>query len=176
MTYFSIPEHWRIPEAALRHSFAEMAEDGQRGCEGIAMWLGHYDGNTAIVTHVARLRGPGILKEPDRLLISADLVNDLTDVAIENNLTLIGQIHSHGPLHTTNLSETDKRYGIAVPGYLSAVAPDYALRSETTISECGLHVFIPGKSWPRLSPTEVRQRISIVSGIIVPILVAGPGA
>lgn len=174
MTYFSIPGRWQIAADVLRHSFAEMAQDGARGCEGIAMWLGHHEGDTAVITHVARLRGPGLHKGPDRLLINADLVNDLTDVAIENKLTLIGQIHSHGPLHSTDLSEVDKRYGIVVPGYLSAVAPDYAMRPNTTIGECGIHVFIPGHRWQRLSPQEVQQRVSIVNGVTVPVLVAGP--
>jgi hypothetical protein len=159
MSYFSVPARWRIPTDAVRHSFTEMARDGIHGCEGIAMWLGRHEGDTAIITHVVRLRGPGIQKSPDRLLISADLVNDLTDVAIENKLTLIGQIHSHSAFCGTDLS---------------AVAPDFALRAGTTIEECGIHVFIPGQRWQRLSPQDVRQRISVVDGVNVPVLVAGP--
>jgi len=174
MSYFSVPARWQIPTDAVRHSFTEMARDGIRGCEGIAMWLGRHEGDAAIITHVVRLRGPGIQKAPDRLLISADLVNDLTDVAIENKLTLIGQIHSHSAFCGTDLSEVDRCCGIAVPGYLSAVAPDFALRAGTTIEECGMHVFIPGQRWQRLSPQDVRQRISVVDGVLVPILVAGP--
>jgi hypothetical protein len=174
MSYFSVPNRWRIPADALRHSFTEMAQDGIRGCEGIAMWLGHYDGDdTAVITHVALLRGPGVQKAPDRLLITADLVNDITDIAIENKLTLIGQIHSHGPLYGVDLSVVDRRAGIVVPGYLSAVAPDYALRSSTTLEECGIHVYSPAQGWQRLSPQDVREQISIVDGVHVPVLIAG---
>lgn len=173
MTPFPIPKRWDIPEEAMRLSFAEMAQDGARGCEGVAMWLGHREGEVAIVTHVARLQGPGIHKGPDHLFISADLVNDLTDVAIEHRLTLVGQIHSHGPMHGTNLSLTDRRYGIAVPGYLSAVAPDYARRRVTTIDQCGIHVFLPPQGWVRLSPSAVKERISIVTNVTVPVLIAG---
>lgn len=173
MSYFSVPTRWVIPADAVRHAFGEMARDGVHGREGIAMWLGRYDGDTAIITHVARLRGSGIQKAAGRLFISADLVNDLTDVAIANKLTLIGQIHSHGPGGGTNLSPIDRREGIAVPGYLSAVAPDFALRAGTRLEECGIHIFIPGQAWQRLSAEDIRQRISVVDGVHVPVLVAG---
>jgi len=173
MSYFSVPNRWQIPAEVVRHSFAEMARDGIRGCEGIAMWLGRYDGDTAIITHVALLRGAGVQKAPDRLLITANLVNDLTDVAIANKVTLIGQIHSHGPLYGIDLSVVDRRAGIAVPGYLSAVAPDYALRAGTTLEECGIHLFTPAQGWQRMSPQDIRERISIADGIHVPVLVAG---
>jgi hypothetical protein len=173
MSYFETPAQWRIPEAVIRHSTTEMAIDGALEREGVAMWLGRYEGNSAVVTHVAALRGAGVRKAPDQLLISADLVNDLTDKAIELGLVLIGQIHSHGPSHGTSLSLTDKKYGISVPGYLSAVAPDYAMRPSTSIHECGVHVFEQGRGWIRLTPEEVLKRVLVVQGPRVPVLFVG---
>ncbi len=173
MSYFETPTQWRIPEEAIRHSLTEMAIDGALRHEGVAMWLGKYEGKTAVVTHVAALRGPGVRKAPDQLLISADLVNDLTDKAIELGLVLIGQIHSHGPMHGTSLSLTDRRYGISVPGYLSAVAPDYAMRPSTSIDDCGVHVFEKGRGWIRLMPEQVAKRVFVVPGPRVPVLFVG---
>lgn len=164
MSYFEIPEQWHIPEQALRASMDEMAIDGVLGHEGVAMWLGRYEGRSAIVTHVAALRGPGVRKAPDQLLIGPDVINDLTDAAIEHGVVLIGQIHSHGPLYGTHLSLTDKKYGIAVPGYLSAVAPDYAMRPDTRIEDCGIHIFEKGVGWRRLPLREIEQRIIITQG------------
>ena len=137
------------------------------------MWLGSRGEDVAVVTHVARLEGPGIRKGPDRLIISADLVNELTDAAIEHRLTLVGQIHSHGAWHSTDLSLTDKRYGIAVPGFLSIVAPDYALRPNTKMEDCGIHVFLPPAGWSRLSREQIGQRIVITPAVSVPLLVVG---
>lgn len=174
MTYFEMPAQWRIPEEAIRHSMSEMAIDGALRREGVAMWLGKYEGKTAVVTHVAALRGPGVRKAPDQLLISADLVNDLTDKAIELGLVLIGQIHSHGPMHGTSLSLTDKRYGISVPGYLSAVAPDYAMRPSTSIHDCGVHLFEKGRGWIRFTREQVVKRVLIVPDPRVPVLFVGP--
>jgi len=175
MSYFDVPTRWVIPEAALHRSLQEMAIDGARGCEGVAMWLGHYDRDTAVVTHIAVLRGPGVRKAPNQLLIGADLMNDIADLAIEHRLRLIGQIHSHGASSGTDLSKADRAYGIGVPGYVSAVAPDYAMRANTPISECGVHVFEPRTGWRRLSADELRARVRMVREGDVPLLVAGDG-
>ncbi len=74
---------------------SEMARDGVHGNEGVAMWLGRYEGDTAIVTHVGFLRGPHVRKEPRLLMIGSELINDLTDLAIESGVRLIGQITFH---------------------------------------------------------------------------------
>jgi hypothetical protein len=172
MNMSDVPSRWHIPRAAIQHSIAEMAIDGSCGCEGIAMWLGRFRDDTAIVTHVALLRGPGIKKMPYQIVISADLVNDLTDVTIELGLVLVGQIHSHGHLHGTHLSNTDKRYGIRYPGYLSVVAPNYAMDSSTEISELRFHVFEAGV-WRGLGAREAQDRVVILEEPEVPVVIAG---
>jgi len=171
--FFAEPKHWRIGQNVFRESLAEMARDGQHGNEGVAMWLGRYEDTTAIVTHVGILRGPHIRKAPALLMIGSELINDLTDLAIANGVRLIGQIHSHGPLYGTHLSETDRRYGVAVPGMLSLVAPDYALRANTHLGECGVHLFQPGKGWIRFTVAEVKARLSLFDDGATKILVAG---
>ena len=141
--FFAEPKLWRIGKNAYRASLVEMARDGAHGNEGVAMWLGHYEGDAAIITHVGVLRGRYVRKAPALLFIGSELINDLTDLAIAQGVRLIGQIHSHGPRFGTHLSETDRKFGIAVPGLLSLVAPDYALRPDTPITQCGVHVFRP---------------------------------
>jgi hypothetical protein len=75
----------------------------------------------------------------------------------------------------TDLSLTDRRYGIAVPGMLSLVAPDYAQRKDTTLAECGVHIFIfqRGVGWRRFSATEVQNRLSLSGEADAVILTAG---
>jgi proteasome lid subunit RPN8/RPN11 len=171
--FFAEPEHWRVSSEVFAQSLSEMALDGVMGNEGVAMWLGRYEGNVAIVSHLGVLRGPYVRKEPDLLMIDSELINDLTDLAITNNVRLIGQIHSHAPKYGTDLSETDRRYGVAVPGMLSLVAPDYALRKGTTLIDCGVHVFLPGEGWRRLPSKEVTARLSLFDGGTASILAAG---
>jgi hypothetical protein len=175
MIFFTPVHTWRIPESAFAASFKEMARDGIHGNEGVALWLGKRGGGKAEVTHVVALRGPGVTKRPDQLVIDSALVNDVTDLTIELDVVLVGQIHSHGELYGTNLSYADRTYGISVPYYLSLVAPDYALRPKTRVEDCGIHVFEPGSGFRRLSAGEVGQRIELVSSSHVPVLTVGEG-
>jgi proteasome lid subunit RPN8/RPN11 len=157
MKSMTAPLLWLLPEAAMTASISEMAPDGARGCEGVALWLGRRSAGVVTVTHVVALRGPGITKRPDHLSISADLLNEVTMLAMRDGVYVVGQIHSH-PGKWVDLSEVDKRYGISIPGYLSVVAPDFARRPSTAIAECGVHVFDHG-TWRRLGAFERACRV-----------------
>lgn len=172
MIAFEGPTRWHVPCSAIDRSMTEMAIDGSRGCEGIAMWLGRVDDHTALVTHVAVLRGKGIEKAANYIVIDADLVNELTDMVIDLRVMLLGQIHSHGPFYGTVLSETDRRCGISAPGYLSVVAPDYGMKPKTTIEDFGFHVF-QNDAWRRMGGSEVQDRIVLSAEAEIPVVAVG---
>lgn len=173
MNYFSTIKKWILPASAYSESIKEMARDGIYGNEGIALWLGKRCRGNAEISHVIILRGPGIIKQAAYLRIDTSLLNEVTDKAIELNVSLIGQIHSHGPYHGTDLSFTDIKYGICVPYYLSVVAPDYAQRENTKITECGVHIFQPRKGFHQLANMEIAKRIIIEPKISCPVLTVG---
>lgn len=169
MISLKTPLIWLLPAAAMQASLAEMAPDGAHDREGVALWLGRRFAGVVTVTHVIGLRGPGVIKRPDYLSISAELLDDVADVAIERGVYLVGQIHSH-PGSWVDLSEADKRYGIQAPGYLSVVAPYFARDPATPPGRCGFHVFDRGY-WRRLTPWERPWRVAIVGGAAQLILV-----
>ncbi len=172
-TFFSPIRTWCLPQGALPESLQEMARDGIGGNEGIALWLGHRVQGQAEITHVVGLRGPGVIKRPDFLRIEPWLLNDVTDLAIDLGVVLVGQVHTHGPGYGTDLSVTDRTYGIAVPFYISVVAPDYGLREGISITDCGVHVFEPGLGYRRLTIAEVERQVQIVLGVRPPLLLVG---
>lgn len=173
MTFYSPINIWRIPESALAASLEEMARDGVRGDEGVALWLGRRGSGQAEVTHVVVLRGAGVIKRPDQLVIQPSLVNEVTDLAIVLGVVLVGQIHSHGDQFGTDLSYADRTFGIRVPYYLSLVAPDYALRPQTRLQDCGVHVFEPGRGFRRLPVAEIGQRLQVIPTASVSVLTVG---
>ena len=177
MTSFFPPvDRWHLPQAALDASYREMARDGQAGTEGVALWLGNREASTGRITHVVGLRGPGVLKRRDLLRIEPWLFNDLADLLLELGVCLVGQIHSHPPGCSTDLSPTDREYGIKAPDYLSLVAPDFAARPTACVEDCGVHVFDPGTGYRRMPPDEIAARICVESHIAVPFLIVGePG-
>jgi hypothetical protein len=163
---------WRIPQTVLGDCLQEMSIDGQNGNEGIVLWFGREESGTAEITHLVKLRGPLIRKRPDQITIDSALFNDVADLAIEHNVRLLGQIHTHGAGYSLDLSQTDRVYGLQVPFFLSLVAPNYG-RSLVSVSSCGVHVFLPGRGYVRLTPTEVAQHLTIISGPHLPFFEIG---
>ena len=171
--FFPPLEVWRLAEGVLDSSLREMSNDGVRGNEGVVLWLGRRAQGQAEITYLVGLRGSGVTKRPDLLVISPGVLNEVADVALQLNVSLIGQIHTHGPGYGIDLSRTDRTHGIAVPHFLSVVAPDYGLRSDIGITDCGVHVFEPGLGYRRLSTREVEQRVLVVPGSPPPLLLIG---
>jgi hypothetical protein len=152
---------WRVPSSLLEESISEMKEDGLLGREGIVLWLGHRKRGLAEITHLVTLRCNGVTKSPANLKISSRVFNDLTDIAINLRVILIGQIHSHGPGYGIELSYSDRTYGIGVPDYLSVVAPDYALRPSTRWEDCGVFVYEKDSGFRCLNNREIKRRIQL---------------
>jgi hypothetical protein len=171
-SYFSEIETWQIPEIAISDALKEMAIDGRNGNEGIALFLGRERDAVAEVTHLVKLRGPGLQKYPARINIDAALLNDVTDVAIEHKVRLIGQVHSHGPGYGLDLSPTDRVYGIRTPYYLSLVAPDYAL-SAAPLQRWGVHVFMENQGWVRLSASKADRRLQVIPDACASVITVG---
>ena len=162
--FFPIVNTWDLPENVIATSYQEMANDGCLDREGIAMWGGTRDATgTARVEAVVLLRGMGVERNRHFIRISSDLMNEVTDVLDSHNLSLIGQIHAHPPSSSTTLSPTDIRYGIAVPYYLSVVAPNYASSSRPNLAECTAHVYEPSLGWRRFDHSEAKKRLRIGS-------------
>jgi len=170
--YFPKIDSWRIPETVIADALEEMAIDGRQGNEGIALFLGRDNDGVAEVTHLVKLRGPGLEKYPDQINIHSSLLNEVTDVAIDNKVRLIGQVHSHGPGYGIGLSYTDRTYGIKTPYYLSLVAPDYAL-SSAPLRSWGAHVFMETRGYVRLNAAEADRRLIMVAGASVPVIAVG---
>ena len=171
--YFPAVQRWILPETALQTSIREMAEDGSRGREGYVLWLGQRHDGVGEIKHLVALRGKGIIKRADYLNIETGLFNAVADVAIDIGLSVIGQIHTHGPGYGTHLSPVDRNGGFTVPYYLSVVAPDFGLRPVTRITECGVHVFEPNRGYRRLATAEVLTRLQIVPGPPLPMTMVG---
>ncbi len=158
--FFPDVERWSLPSSAFSLSLRELARDGARGCESIALWLGRRAQGEARVSHVVGVRGGGVLKAPAFLQIQSSMLNDVTDMAIQLGLVLVGQIHSHPGLFV-DLSPTDRAHGVSVHHYLSVVAPGYALDPATTLADCGVHVFEARRGYRRLTGVEVTRRVRI---------------
>jgi hypothetical protein len=173
--YFTQTRLWRIPQAAIEDSLDEMALDGAKGTEGIVLWLGKDSDEVADITHLIRLRGPLVEKRKEFINIHPALFNDVADIAIEHALRLVGQVHSHPPGYSMDLSPTDRMYGIQVPSYLSLVAPDFA-RTRVPVHDWGVHIYNAKAGYVRLGQEAARSCLQITDGLRPPMLTVGAGS
>ncbi|MBX9572173.1 MAG: hypothetical protein K2X77_24985 [Candidatus Obscuribacterales bacterium] len=161
MSYYTPITSWTVPKHGWYKAFEEMEDDGRQGNEGTCFLVGSRKDEIARITDLAFLRGPGIEKHPDLITISDDLIHELALKIAGSDRCILGQIHSHGINYSTNLSQTDHRYTMRVPGFLSIVAPNYA-QEIVTPEECGVHVFETSYGFRRMQPQEARVRLNIV--------------
>lgn len=170
--YFAQTRLWRIPRTAIEDSLDEMAIDGARGSEGIVLWLGKDNDEIADITHLIRLRGPLVVKRKEYINIHSALLNDVADIALERGLRLVGQVHSHPPGYSVDLSPTDRMYGIQVPSYLSLVAPDFA-RTRVPVHDWGVHIYTAEAGYVRLRHAVVHSCIQVTDDVRPPMLTVG---
>jgi len=170
-----MPERWVLPDFIWKQSLEDMALDGAKGCEGVALWLGRHHEGAAVISACVLLRGPGVVKRPNHLSISAGLMNQVTMAALELDLILIGQVHSHNPLASTDLSYPDRYLGITERGYLSLVAPDFAQNPATRLAHCGVHVHEGAAGWRRMAAAEISSRFELPDLTPhAPLVIGGP--
>lgn len=168
MSPYEHVEKWILPANALAESIAEMSADGRKGNEGIVLWAGTVDGGVGRVNQLIGLHGPLIQKRPLQMRIDPDLFAKVSIFCGRHKFILLGQIHSH-PKTFTDLSDVDKKYGIATPNFLSVVAPYYAQHSQTTWNECGVHVFEDGLGFRRLTHVEAKKRVLLDAAARAPL-------
>ena len=150
---------FRLPDGRDLRDGTRHPDGGARGVDG-----GVAEGARLEHPHEpGEHRGRHLLREGGQLL----------EAAIDLGVSLIGQIHSHGPGYGVDLSPTDRMYGVAVPYYLSLVAPDYAVRPYTPLTECGVHVLQPGRGFRRLTTREINSRFELTQGKLPPLIVIG---
>ena len=172
MSPYRIAERWLLADGLLSAVLEEFSIDGRHNREGVAFFLGRHHGQEAHVTHLVVLRGERLVKHEDHLHIPAALMNEVTDHVIEQQGVLLGQVHSHGPGYGVDLSYPDHFYGIRAPGFLSIVAPDFGLRPDTRLEDCGVHVFDATRGFRRMGNGEVGQRFGLLAGARVALLTA----
>jgi hypothetical protein len=170
--FFPAIQRWNIPLSAWHAAFCEMAIDGRLGNEGTAFWIGKRENGVANVTSLAIIRGNGIHKRPDLIVIADVIMHQLTDVISGSKNCVLGQIHSHGISYGVDLSKTDREHTLSVPGFISIVAPNFALEIAPPAA-CGIHVYESDTGFRRFTSDETQHRIVLSNTSFGPIVTVG---
>lgn len=120
MAPFPPIERWLVPEAACEQTREAVLPAGRRGTESGVFWLGTRAA-TSIVRTVAMPIGVGVIEEPWRWSVSAELYGAVAAYAKPRGLTLLAVVHTHLSARVPHLSRTDRMQGLKVQDALAVI-------------------------------------------------------
>lgn len=109
-----------LPDAAIAAIVDDIHFFGVIGVES-GGWLLASEDEPERIRHVALLGETGIVRRPDQLIVSGKAIAVLFDWAVVERLVVRAQVHSHG--REAFMSETDRRFGLTVEGFIAAIVP-----------------------------------------------------
>ena len=115
-----------LPQHLARRTQDHLRAAGSRGCEGMALWAGQFDGSGFGVTEVIIPKQDGLITDHGlAVTVSGEELHRINVYLYRKRLRLVAQIHSH-PGHAFH-SDTDDRYAVVTAcGSFSLVVPNFA--------------------------------------------------
>lgn len=156
-----------VPEAvALQTRVALLGFMGLDGRhEGIVFWLGRRVGDDTII--VSSLLPP-CLHEPQRVIVTAAAVGEMSKLARSWGLGVVAQVHSHSGDDTRHSDGDDELIVMPTEGMFSLVVGRYGAGGISPNQGLGLHQFQDGR-WVQVQ-TQHNQAM-----VVLPTLAWGSG-
>lgn len=159
MTDFTGIKTVDLPMAALAAAYRHFREMGERGCEGVALWVGRGDGDHFTITETVIPGQKGIRSDSGlAYVVEQAELHRLNVWLYENQLRLIAQIHSH-PTEAYHSSTDDAFPIMTTDGGFSVVVPDFGM-GRPDLGSCAVYRLI-GHSWRELKPSQVAASFRI---------------
>jgi len=140
-----------LPEDGLTTILGDVGHYGKAGLETGAFLIARLDEQD--VDTVALLGDQGIERHPDYLVISGVAMAALFNWADDHESRVVAQLHSHAL--EARMSVTDKRFGLTVEGFTSAIVP-YAARPTADPNRWGWWTF-RGGGWVSAQPAQLAK-------------------
>lgn len=149
----------QVPREVLAQTQKVLRAYGERGCEGLVLWVGTVEDKSAAITRVVVPEQNPIKSENGvGYFVEQPALFQLSQFLRKEKLRLIAQVHSH-PTEAYH-SDTDDRYAIVTEeGGFSLVVPDFARRT-VEVDTCAIYRLMRG-SWIELSDAIVRDVFAV---------------
>lgn len=130
----------------------------QRKNEGFVYWAGRAAGKDCIALALYR---PAARVTPGSVDISPEENTRFIRWLRENELTHVGQVHTHPPGIDVHSDGDDHWAFMKFRGLISIVVPNYGVNGMKPLSKCGIHYF-DGEQFVRLKGADLRNAMVIL--------------
>ncbi len=145
-----------IGHDAIVHTIARIRQRGERGAEGVMLWLGR---RSALDSEVREAYEPLYQSKADQFVVPQEGMSALMDRICITGHAVVAQVHSH-PEHAFH-SLADETWALVKHvGAYSIVLPWFCTNTTTENfwQEASVFVMQPNGRWLELSPTEKEQQ------------------
>jgi len=145
----------RVRISELVSAYKHFRTMGRKSLEGVALWVGKFDGEDFVVTETVIPEQRGISSDDGLLYVVGEAeLRRFNCWLYENQLRLVAQLHSHP--RSAYHSETDDEYPIMTTlGGYSLVIPDFGAGSPL-LSNCAIFR-LTEQSWEKIAQDEVAK-------------------
>ncbi len=150
----------RVRIAELASAYKHFRAMGQQGLEGVALWVGKFDGSDFVVTETVIPKQQGISSDNGLLYVVGEAeLRRLNCWLYDNQLRLVAQLHSH-PGRAYH-SDTDDAYPImTTQGGFSLVVPNFAA-GLPLLRNCAIFR-LEQHQWEELTEKQVAESFEII--------------
>lgn len=151
-----------LPKTVLMETVGALRDYGQRGCEGLVLWVGGIHGRSASITAALVPPQQSINDENGvGYFLDSQTMFSINRLLSERQLRLLAQVHSH-PGRAYH-SRTDDLYAIVTTeGGLSLVVPDFAV-GPVDLGHWATYRLRGGR-WLELAAHEVLELVRVSHG------------
>jgi hypothetical protein len=148
-----------IDEEMIAATLEHLRNDGERGVEGVVLWLGSRIGDQTQITQVYR---PEQYASRGNFRIPRQSMSALLKHLRSTGESIAAQVHSH-PERAFHSPIDDEWAIVRHEGALSLVLPDFALRTsvETFVDDAAVFELSGANVWEEVLPEKVCERYCV---------------
>ena len=163
MTYLKIPPTLRnyfVPERVLAETRTFLRGRGERGVEGVVLWLGEIiddETGSVIAAYI-----PEQIAHRSELGVAVEVTREgLTHLiaGLPEGVFVLIRVHSH-PTDAFHSDLDDDNMVISHANAISIVVPDFA-REPIALERCSVNELHHDQGWVELGPADVRARFRV---------------
>lgn len=164
MTYLKIPptlSDYVVPQHVLDETRAFLRERGERGVEGVVLWIGEVVDDTTAAVLAAYI--PEQVARRSLLGVSVEVTQEgLTHLIsrLPSGVFVLIRVHSH-PTEAFHSELDDDNMLISHANAISVVVPEFAAEP-IRLDRCSVNE-LRGDRWVELARDEVRQRFTVIA-------------